>query len=113
MDNLPAITTDQSSSPALTRNWRYEPDGPNDREVDIWFNNGWVPAFFSDIKKGDFFLDVKLGTPEKGRCFMSTSDVRRSISCVTGYPSFIIQGLEIVQAPAIVDINPLPILELK
>jgi hypothetical protein len=91
--------------PALRRTWKNEPDGPNDREVDIWYNSKWVPAFFSDIQEGDFFLDVKMGNIEAGKCFFAKSKVYRSVSPRTGWASFVVQGIEVVQAPAIKDIN--------
>lgn len=97
------------------RTWRSEPDGQYDRQVDIWYNNNWVPAYFSDIRRGDFFLDVKLGDIGKDRCYLAKSDVKRikSIWPESDWrhndPSFQVQGLEIVQAPAIKDITPLSI----
>lgn len=94
------------------RQWRDSPDGRNDKQVDIWYNGKWVPAYFSDIKTGDFYLilDVDLAPT---LCFFAASDVRRyasSRSYLTGaqegHPSFMIRnGSEIVQAPAIKDIN--------
>lgn len=98
MANVSSLVPIQSSVPALHRSWKTEPDGPNDRPVDIWFNANWVPAYFSDIKKGDFFLDIKVDL-EQGRCFLATTDVCRSVW--KGVPSFVTQGLEVVQAPAI------------
>lgn len=95
------------------RKWRAEPDGPNDRPVDIYYNGTWVPAYFSDLQKGDFFLDVKMMRIEDNQCFMATSKLIRSVSPHSQKASFIIQGLEVVQAPAlkIKDINALPAAE--
>lgn len=87
------------------RSWKSDPDGPNDRDVDIWYNGKWVPAYFSDIQKDDFFLDVKMGNIETGKCYFAKSKVYRSVSHYTGNASFVVQGIEIVQAPAIKDIN--------
>lgn len=93
-----------------TRAWRTEPDGPNDRQVDIWYNGKWIPAFFSDIKAGDFFLllDVKL---DPTQCFYAASDCQRHVlrgrwGAADGHPTHVIRnGSEIVQAPALKDIN--------
>lgn len=81
----------------VVREWRSEPKGRYDRPVDIWYNQNWVPAFFSDIKKGDFFLDSAVASGE-GRCFLAKSDCMQS--CWIGDWSFVISGMEIVQAPA-------------
>ena len=93
------------------RFWRDEPWGPNDREIEIWYNGNWVPAFFSDLKKGDMFLDVAIGALNPGKCYGCSTDVK--VSYMTrrgaldeGPPSFMIQGLEILQAPTIKDIQP-------
>jgi hypothetical protein len=85
------------------RNWVEEPDGPNDRQIEIWWNNNWVPAYFSDIRSGDFYLllDTKL---DEGRCFLAKSDVLKSP--YRGVVSFIVpNGVEIVQAPSIKDVE--------
>ena len=100
------------------RTWHAEPDGPNDREIDIWYRGSWVPAYFSDIQNGDFFLDVKMGEIAAGKCFLAKSKLYRSVSPITGKASFVVQGIEVVQAPAIKDINTIAlsstkVLELK
>lgn len=93
------------------RQWSTEPDGPNDRQVDIWYNGNWVPAFFKDIRKGDFYLILGVNLePEK--CFLAASDCQRTVpqhrwSYKEEAPTFFIRlGSEVVQAPAIKDINP-------
>ena len=93
------------------RVWSSEPDGPNDRQVDIWYNGNWVPAFFKDIRKGDFYLIIGVDLePEK--CFLAASDCQRTVpmrrwSFKEEPPTFFIRsGSEIVQAPAIKDITP-------
>lgn len=86
------------------RVWSTEQDGPNDKTVDIWYNGKWVPAYFKDILKGDFFLMIGLDL-EPGRCFLAGSDARTCGRSVTGHMTYIIpQGMEIVQAPALKDI---------
>lgn len=117
LTNIEQVTS--VTCPDTGREWKLEPDGPNDRDVDIYFNGCWVPAFFSDLQKGDFFLDVKMQRIEDNQCFLATSNVRRSVSPHSGKASFVIQGLEVVQAPALKDINTIalpstqPVLELK
>lgn len=87
------------------REWSSHQDGPNDKTVDIWYNNGWTPAYFKDILKGDFFIMIGLDL-EPGRCFLAGSNAR-SCGRFAGNQTYIIpQGMEIVQAPALVDINP-------
>ena len=69
-----------------------------------------MPAFFSDIKEGDCYLilDVNL---EPTLCFYAASDCKRYVPPGNyrgsyGHPTFIIaRGSEIVQAPAIKDVN--------
>jgi len=110
-----STTPDELSTEAAVvppRVWSTEPDGPNDRPVDIWNSQtgNWVPAFFKDIRKGDFYLilDVNL---EPGKCFRAASDCQRSVmpgrwGREDRAPTFFIRnGMEIVQAPAIKDIN--------
>jgi hypothetical protein len=88
------------------RQWSTEQDGPNDKVVDIWYNGSWVPAFFKDIRKGDFYLilDVHLNPTQ---CFLAASNCQRSTpmrrwSSKEEAPTFFIRnGSEIVQAPAI------------
>lgn len=101
------------------RVWRAEADGPNDRPVDIWWAGKWVPAWFSDIKAGDFYLllDHKL---EPDRCFYAASDCKRHMprgniySAQEGHPTHIIRnGSQIVQAPALKDINTVALPEVK
>jgi hypothetical protein len=112
METLPAPS--DSQLPAIaTRVWSTEPDGPNDRAVDVWnpATGNWIPAFFKDIKKGDFYLllGFDLG-PD--RCFLAGSDVKRYEPPERGGSGkfnatfVILGGAEIVQAPAIVDITP-------
>ncbi len=78
------------------RNWALDPDGPNDRPIEIWYNNNWVPAYFSNLQNGDFFLDLTANL-DPGRCFKATSNVQKSV--YRGVASFVVKGLEIVQAP--------------
>lgn len=93
---LTTLPSDAGAVATETRNWKAEPDGEFDRPVEIWYNNNWVPAFFSDLHSGDFFLDLKANL-DPGRCFKATSDILRSV--YKGKASFIVKGLEIVQAP--------------
>lgn len=95
------------------RVWSSEPDGPNDRPVEIYnpASGNWVPAFFKDIRKGDFYLILGVNLePEK--CFRAASDCQRTVphrrwSFKEEPPTFFIRnGSEIVQAPAIKDITP-------
>ena len=105
-----SITNSTAIDCIPTRRWRAEPDGPNDKQVDIWYRGKWVPAFFSDIKEGDCYLilDVNL---EPTLCFYAASDCKRYVPPGNyrgsyGHPTFIIaRGSEIVQAPAIKDVN--------
>ncbi len=92
------ITTRTIPTSATARHWKSEPDGPNDRPIEIWCNNSWVPAFFSDLQDQDFFIDLKANL-DPDRCFKATSNLMRSV--FNGIPSFVIKGLEIVQAPKI------------
>lgn len=95
------------------RVWSTEPDGPNDRPVDIWNSQtgNWVPAFFKDIRKGDFYLILNVDL-EPDKCFRAASDCQRTVphrrwSFKEEPPTFFIRnGSEIVQAPAIKDITP-------
>lgn len=102
-----------SSEVAVTppRQWSTEPDGPNDRQVDIWnpATGNWVPAFFKDIRKGDFYLILNVDL-EPDKCFLAASNCQRSVvpgrwGGADSAPTFFIRnGSEIVQAPAIKDI---------
>src|SRR6478736_1504632 len=58
------------------RQWSTEQDGPNDHSVDIWWRGKWIPAFFKDIKKGDFYMLLNANL-EPDRCFLAGSDVKR------------------------------------
>lgn len=115
--NSIVLSSTGSSSPETDvsvvppRVWSTEPDGPNDRQVDIWnpASGNWVPAFFKDIRKGDFYLILGVDLePEK--CFLAASDCQRTVpmrrwSSKEEPPTFFIRnGSEIVQAPAIKDI---------
>jgi hypothetical protein len=98
------------STPAVvSRQWSDEPDGPNDKQVDIWWNGNWVPAYMKDIKAGDFYLILGV-TLEPTQCFYAASDCVRYVSrgrwgAEDSAPNFMIKnGTEIVQAPAIKDI---------
>lgn len=85
------------------RLWSTDQDGPNDKMVDIWFNNKWVPAYFKDIRKGDFFLMIGLDL-EPGKCFVAMSSAR-ALGKWSGNQTYIINdGMEIAQAPALKDI---------
>jgi hypothetical protein len=92
--------------PVYHRQWRDEPLGRYDRQVDIWWNGKWVPGFFSDIRAGDFFLDINMKTLEPGRCFAAAEAPTRSGDPAN--PTFMLRGAQITQAPAtqeIKDIN--------
>lgn len=89
-------------SVALHRSWSTEKDGPNDKPIEIWYNGNWVPAFFKDIKPGDFFLMLDHNL-DPSMCFMSKSGVRRTLW--NGIPTFSIEGLEVVQRSSIKDIE--------
>jgi hypothetical protein len=92
------------------RVFREEPDGPNDRMVDIYYNGKWIPAYFTDIKKGDFFLDINAATLDPGRCFFAASDCHEG-GTWNGIKTFIIpNGAQIVTAPETkeIDITALP-----
>ncbi len=93
------------------RTWVAEPRGRHDRMVDIWFNDQWVPAWFSDVRAGDFWATLD-GNLEIDKCFRAASDAKPIGKDRNGDPSFIIlKGCEIVQAPSISelrDINALP-----
>lgn len=100
----------------VSRVWSTERQGVNDVDVDIWNpeSGNWVPAFFSDIRKGDFYLLIGVNL-EPGRCFIAGSDVRSSGG---RSPTFVILGgAEIGQAPAMKDVplveGTLPRLEMK
>jgi hypothetical protein len=86
----------------VTRVWSTEQDGPNDRCIEIWYNNNWVPAYFKDLKKGDFFLNQNSHL-NVDQCFLAKSDCRRSV--YRSVVSFLIEGIEVVQAPAFVEPN--------
>jgi hypothetical protein len=93
-----------ASGALVARSWRSEPDGPYDPLVDIWYNGKWVPACFSDVRAGDFFLylDNKLNP---GLCFYAKADAKK-IGLYRGHPQYAIGGAtEIKQAPAIRDVN--------
>ena len=115
MNSIVSSSTEPTGSSAEIavppREWTTEPDGPNDRPVDIWYNGSWVPAFFSNIRKGDFYLILDMNL-EPDKCFRAASDCQRTVpqsrwSLKEEPPTFIIRnGSEIVQAPAIQDINP-------
>lgn len=98
MTDLIGITTDIVTPVVTPRTWSLQARGVNDRPVDIWYNNKWVPAFFSDIKKGDFFLGLNSNL-EPGACYRAFSNV--SASTYHGITSFHITGMEIVQAPEV------------
>lgn len=80
------------------RQWREEPLGRYDRQVDIWWNGKWVPGFFSDIQAGDFFLDINMKTSEPGRCFAAAEAPKRTGTDIDN-PTFILRGAQITQAP--------------
>lgn len=108
MTSVPAVPT---AVVLKTRQWSIEPDGKYDRPVDIWNpeTGNWIPAFFKDIKAGDFYLLIGVDM-EPGRCFRAGSDARRmaarpKYSGAPEDPSFVILGgMEIVQAPAMKDL---------
>jgi hypothetical protein len=103
--NTDATSPSKSSELVNSRQWSTEQDGPNDKTVDIWWNGKWVPAYFKDIKKGDFFLMIGLDL-EPGRCFLAKSNAKKC-GVFGGNQTYIVNdGMEVVQAPAIVEINP-------
>lgn len=113
METLPAPI--ENRLPAIAaRIWSTEPDGPNDRAVDVWnpATGNWIPAFFKDIKKGDFYLLIGFDAGPD-RCFLAGSDVKRYApperwggGRVPDATFVILGGAEIVQAPSLVDITP-------
>lgn len=94
------INTD--SSQIVNRVWSTEQDGPYDKHIEIWHNGNWVPAFFKDLRKGDFFLNLDSHL-NPDQCFMVSSNVKRIME--RGRASFIVEGIQIVQAPSIKDIE--------
>lgn len=93
------VLVPNKSTELTTRTWRTEPDGEFDRPVEIWFNANWVPAFFSDIKAGDFYLDLNIKL-EPGRCFRAASNAKRIADRSDTNPTYLIaRGCEVVQAP--------------
>lgn len=106
----------RSALAPVSRAWKTERQGVNDVDVDIWNpeTGNWIPAFFSDIRKGDFYLLIGVNL-EPGRCFVAGSDVRNNGG---KNPTFVILGgAEIGQAPAMKDVPALdgttPRLEMK
>lgn len=88
----------------VIRHWRSEPLGIYDRAVEIWYNNTWVPAYFSDILAGDFFLDLKMNL-EPDRCFLAASNVV-ALNTSSDNPTLLLKnGSQIVQVPAKVEID--------
>lgn len=94
------------------RQWKDEPDGPNDRPVEIWYNNNWVPAFFSDVKKGDFYLWSGVDLLEPGKCFFANSDCVPQQGNQYKYGFVVVSGSEIVAAPERKEVDVTPKLEL-
>lgn len=103
-----ALVVDAEAKSALVvhRKFRDEPDGVNDREVEIWHNDNWVPAYFSDIKKDDFYLiDPMRHMHKEDQCFYAAADcvgkpARQWGYATNGPKTFIIpRGAQIVQAP--------------
>jgi hypothetical protein len=81
------------------RSWKTEPDGPDDKEIEIFWNANWIPAYFSDLKKDDFFITLNANL-NPDQCFLAKSDVKRIP--YRDKVTFVIQGMEVVQAPSTV-----------
>ncbi len=96
-------TNSTASELIPARQWSSTQDGPQDPIVDIWYNGKWVPAYFKDIRAGDFFLylDSQLNPDQ---CFFAKTPAR-SIGVWQGQKCWAVDGLEIKQAPAIRDVN--------
>lgn len=79
-------------------------NGSHDRLVEIWRSGLWLQNWFSCLKAGDFFIDRDLHDVGPGRCFFCKTNVK-VIPPWPGSrdqdPSFVIEGLEIVQAPTV------------
>jgi hypothetical protein len=93
-------TVEESNGLAITSQRK----GSNDREIEVWDGRQWVPSWFSALKCGQFFLDLKLGILESSKCYVATSDVKvigAGMGARNPDPSFVVMGLEIVQAPVI------------
>lgn len=99
-----SITNSTAIESTPPRKWRDTPDGSNDFIVDIWYNGKWVPAYFSDIKKGDFYLLLNVNL-DPTQCFFAAADCIRMGGSPWAPTLGIPKGSEIVQAPAIKDIN--------
>jgi|SRR5471030_130558 len=101
-NDLTLIQKGSNSEVALRRQWSSEPDGLNDKAIEIWHNGNWVPAYFKDLRAGDFFLnlDSKLNADQ---CFLAKSNCKRSVW--NHIPSFMVEGIEVVTAPAMKDIE--------
>lgn len=96
--------TTRSSVVNKEREWSTDQDGPNDKPVDIWFNGNWVPAFFKDIRAGDFFLIIGTNL-ESDKCFVARSNAIK-MGVWSGHRTYMIKdGMEIAQAPALKEIN--------
>lgn len=86
--------------------------------MEIWWNNNWVPTYFSDIREGDYYIvhstRANLGPDQ---CFYAASDAKPRYDFrgnLVG--SIILRGSEIRRAPQIEkDITPtaLPLEERK
>ena len=100
--------TETSSADSIVNNhrvWSTEQDGPNDKTVDIWHEGRWVPAYFKDIKAWDFFLMIEMNL-EPGKCFLAKSPAIK-MGVWNGHRTYMVKdGMEIVQAPALKEINP-------
>jgi hypothetical protein len=97
-------TTKGSVAETSPRKWSTVQDGPLDPAVDIWWNGKWVPAYYKDIRAGDFFLYL---TEELNPdlCYYAHANAR-TFGTFNGHNNYGINGAtEVKQAPAIRDIN--------
>lgn len=106
MSNTELVTLNNELT-VKTRAFTPEPLSPYAKPVDIWYSNQWLPAYFSDLREGDFFLilDNSLSPTE---CFYCAGNVYSTNS--RGGLTFIMpRGCSVVQRPALElkDINTL------
>ena len=103
--NLIAIDStddpERSETVVRRRTWTSEPTYPDEPVVEIWWNNNWVPTYFSDIREGDYYivhsLRASLGPDQ---CFYAASDAKPRYNYrneLVG--SIILRGSEIKRAP--------------
>lgn len=106
---VPVSNSTDSVAVVNNRQWNQEPDGPYDREIEIWYNQNWVPAFISDVLANDFFLDTKMPKIEDNQCWLALTNVRKSKDR-DGHSSFVIRNVQVVgRAPETKDVTPIPL----